>query len=204
MRLRSKTDDHPLDDETRVVDPAPEAYGDDYARDRFGGTNWGAAFFGWLVAVAIGVLLSGVVGAIATAIGSAGQVTQTEAQRQAGTIGLVAAAVLLVIMLVAYYTGGYVAGRMSRFHGGRQGVAVWFIGLVVTLAAVALGVVFGSQYNVLDRVNLPRMPIPTDQLGMAGAVTAAVVLIGTLFAAAAGSKVGHRYHHKVDRAVVGG
>ena len=33
-------------------------------RDRFGGTNLGAAFFGWLVAVGMTILLSGVVGAV--------------------------------------------------------------------------------------------------------------------------------------------
>ena len=173
--------------------------GDIEARDRFGGTNWGAAFFGWLVAVAMAILLSSVVGALATAAGSSDRVNQTQAELAAGTIGIAAAAVLLAIMLVAYYTGGYVAGRMSRFDGGRQGLAVWVIGLVVTLVAVGLGVLFGSQYNLLDRVNLPRVPIPTDQLGMGGVVTALAVLVGTALAAAAGSKVGHRYHHKVDR-----
>lgn len=202
MRFNSKTADRPTEVEQRT-DVLPADHREAIARDQFGGTNWGAAFFGWLVAVAIAVLLSGVVGVVATALRLSGQVTQTQAQRDAGTIGIVAAAVLLAVMLIAYYTGGYVAGRMSRFDGGRQGIAVWFIGLVVTLAAVALGVLFGSQYNVLDRVNLPRMPIPTDQLGWAGIVTAVVVLVGSLLAAMAGSKVGHRYHHKVDRAVVG-
>ena len=198
----TKTTDRVDETETRA-DVHRSGYAEAEARDRFGGTNWGAAFFGWLVAVAIAVLLSSIVGAVATAIGASGQVSQTEAQRAAGTIGIAAAAVLLLIMLIAYYTGGYVAGRMSRFHGGRQGLAVWLIGLVVTLVAVALGVVFGSQYNLLDRVNLPRMPIPTDQLGVGGIITAVVVLVATLLAAMAGSKVGQRYHSKVDRAVVG-
>ena len=188
-------DDYRADrrDEYREVD----------ARDRFGGTNWGAAFFGWLVSVAMAILLTSIVGAVAAALGASGQVTQTQAERAAGIIGIMAAAVLLAIMLIAYYTGGYVAGRMSRFDGGRQGLAVWLIGLVVTLVAVALGVIFGSQYNLLDRVNLPRMPIPTDQLGPGGVVTAAVVLAGTLLVAMTGAKVGQRYHNKVDRAVDG-
>ena len=198
----TKTTDRLDEAETRA-EVRREGYGEGEARDRFGGTNWGSAFFGWLVAIAMAILLSSIVGAIATAIGASGQVSQTEAERAAGTIGLAAAAVLLVIMLIAYYTGGYVAGRMSRFHGGRQGLAVWLIGLVVTLVAVALGVIFGSQYNLLDRVDLPRMPIPTDQLGTGGIVTAVVVLVATLLAAMSGSKVGQRYHNKVDRAVVG-
>ncbi|HEU4514330.1 MAG TPA: hypothetical protein VFR87_14580 [Nocardioidaceae bacterium] len=168
-------------------------------RDRFGGTNLGAAFFGWLVAIAMTVLLSGVVGAVATAVGSSAQVSQTEAEQEAGTIGLVAAVVLATVLLLAYYTGGYVAGRMSRFDGARQGLAVWLIGLLVTALAVGVGLLFGSQYNVLDRVNLPQVPIPTEQLNMGGIITALVIVVGTALAAIAGGKVGHHYHAKVDK-----
>jgi uncharacterized membrane protein len=173
--------------------------GDSEARDRFGGINWGAAFFGWLVAIALTILLTSIAGAIATAIGSSQNITQTEAERQAGTIGIVAGIVLLVVLLIAYYTGGYVAGRMSRFDGGKQGLAVWIIGLVVTLLAIGLGALFGAEYNILDRVNLPRLPISTDELSVGGLITAAAVLIGSLLAAMLGGKVGHRYHDKVDR-----
>jgi hypothetical protein len=89
---------------------------------------------------------------------------------------------------------------MSRFNGGKQGLAVWVIGLVVTILAVVLGVLFGAQYNILNRVSLPTMPIPTDTLSIAGIITALVVLVGTLLAAMAGGKVGRRYHRKVDHA----
>jgi cytochrome b subunit of formate dehydrogenase len=173
---------------------------DDEAREKFGGFNIGAAFFGWLVAIAMAIILTSLVGAIAAGIGSTTGVTQTQAQREAGTVGLTAGIILVVVLLLAYYTGGYVAGRMSRFDGGRQGLAVWLIGLLVTILAVVLGVVFGAQYNILDRVSLPRIPIPTDQMTLAGIITAVVILVGTLLAAMFGGKVGHRYHDKVDRA----
>ena len=171
------------------------------AREKFGGANWGACFFGWLVAVALTVLLTGIVGAVVAAVGSSAEVTQSDAQRSAGTIGVAAAIVLLVVLLVGYYTGGYVAGRMSRFDGARQGVGVWLIGLVVTVVALGLGALFGSQYNVLDRVQVPRLPLSTDQLGWGGVITAAAVLLGTLLVAVLGGMVGHRYHHRVDRLV---
>ncbi len=136
----------------------------------------------------------------AAALGASGNITQTEAERSAGTIGLTAGIVLVVVLLVAYYTGGYVAGRMSRFDGAKQGLGVWVIGLVVTILAVAAGVIFGSQYNILDRVSLPRIPLPTDQLTTGGIITALVVVVGTLLLAMLGGKVGHRYHDRVDRA----
>lgn len=172
----------------------------DEAREKFGGLNLGAAFFGWLVAIGFAVILTGIVGAAVAAAGSSVNISQTEAQRQAGTIGLAAGIVLVAVLVIAYYAGGYVAGRMSRFDGGRQGLGVWVIGLLVTILAVIVGVVFGAQYNILDRVNLPRIPVPTDQVTTGGIVTALVLLLGTLLAAMLGGKVGRRYHHRVDRA----
>ncbi|HET6625579.1 MAG TPA: hypothetical protein VFG63_04260 [Nocardioidaceae bacterium] len=194
-RLDSNDYDTDTDRTRNDYDPA---YSEDRRRERFGGTNWGSAFFGWLVAIAVAVLLVSIVGAIAAGVGTNTEVTQSDAERQAGTIGIVAAIVLLVVLMIAYYAGGYVAGRMSRFDGGRQGLAVWVIGLVVTLIAVGLGILFGSEYNILDRVDLPTMPIPTDDLTWGGVITAAAVLIGTLLAAMAGGKVGQHYHRRVD------
>ena len=168
-------------------------------REEFGGVNWGAAFFGWLVAIAMTILLVGIAGAVLTAVGSSQDITQTEAERQAGTIGIAAGIVLLVVLAIAYYTGGYVAGRMSRFDGAKQGLATWVIGLVVTLVAIGLGALFGNEYNVLDRVDLPRIPLSADELSTGGLITAAAVLVLSLLAAMLGGKVGHRYHDKVDR-----
>ena len=180
-------------DDTIVTDETDEAY------EKFGGANVGAAFFGWLVATGLAVLLIGIVGAVAAAIGDAQDVTQSDAERDAGTIGLTAAIVLVAVLLVGYYAGGYVAGRMSRFDGGRQGALVWLIGLLVTVIAAGVGWIFGDRYNVFDRVDLPSIPIPNDQLTWGGVLAGVVVLVGTLLAATAGGHVGRRYHARVDR-----
>ena len=191
-------------DETRRSDPTVSTNGRrahaGEARDKFGGVNIGASFFGWIVAIGIAILLTSIVGAIGTAVGFSGNLSQTDAERQAGTIGIVSAIVLLLVLMIAYYAGGYVAGRMSRFDGGRQGFMVWLIGLLVTIAAAVLGAVFGSQYNLLDRVSLPRLPVSFDQIGWGALITAVAVVVLTLLAAVMGGKVGHRYHNRVDRA----
>src|SRR4051812_15053027 len=46
------------------------------AHEKFGGLNWGACFFGWLVAIAMAILLTSIVGAIVAAVGSSTSVTQ--------------------------------------------------------------------------------------------------------------------------------
>jgi hypothetical protein len=205
LTRRSRDDEQAHDtvvDDRAAATRVHPGHGEDPAREKFGGVNLGAAVFGWLVAIAVGVILTSVIGALVAAVDSEVQVAQTATEREAGTLGLAAAAVLVVVLMLAYYTGGYVAGRMSRFDGAKQGVAVWGIGLLVTLAAVVLGAVFGAQYNILDRVSLPRIPVPTDSLTGLGLLTAGVLVIGTLLTAMLGGKIGNRYHHRVDRAAL--
>jgi amino acid transporter len=197
----TRYDDTRRDGEVRETRAERRATGTENARERFGGVNTGAAFFGWLVAIGVTVLMASIVSAIAAAVGYNTNLTQNQAQRQAGAIGLAAAIALLVVLMIGYYAGGYVAGRMSRFDGARQGLAVWIIGLVITIIAVVIGLVFGDQYNVLDRVNLPRIPIPNSTATTGGIITGLAVLVGTALAAVAGGKVGQRYHTKVDRAL---
>jgi hypothetical protein len=184
-------------DDTDVVET--DAVETDEAYDKFGGVNLGAALAGWLVAMGVAVLLTGIIGAVAAAVSDANNLTQSDAQRQAGTVGVASAIVLLAVLVLGYYAGGYVAGRMSRFDGGRQGLAVWVIGLVVTAVTVGLGWIFGAKYNVLDRVDLPRIPIPHDQITTGGIVTGVAVVAGTLVAAMAGGSIGRHYHSRVDR-----
>jgi hypothetical protein len=167
-------------------------------RDEYGGFNWGAAFFGWLVAIGMGVLLTALLGAAGAAIG----LTNGANKSDADTIGIVGGVLLIVVAMLAYYCGGYVAGRMSRFDGARQGFGVWLMGLIVTIALAAAGAIFGDQYNLLEQLNLPRIPVSTSDLTTGGIIALAAIAIGSLIAAIVGGKVGERYHRKVDRAAI--
>jgi hypothetical protein len=165
----------------------------------YGGFKWGAAFFGWLSAMGFTALLVAIASAAGVALGFAAEDTDA-ANPDAETVGLVGAIILLVIIGLGYYAGGYVAGRMSRFDGARQGAGVWIIGLLVTIALAAAGWAFGSEYNVLEQLNLPRIPVDEGDATTAGIIALVAVLLVTLFAAISGGKVGERYHRKVDRA----
>ena len=187
-------------DRTAYVDPDQrDAEVEEHQRERWGGMNLGAGFFGWLVAVGMAVLLSSIIGAIAAAVGDANDITQSDLERESGEISVAAAIVLLVVLLISFYAGGYVAGRMSRFDGTRQGWAVWLISLVVVVIAAIVGAVWGSQYDVMNRVDIPDVPIPTEDLTLGGAITIAAAIFATLLAALAGGKAGTHYHRRVDR-----
>jgi len=167
-------------------------------RDEFGGINWGASFFGWLVAIGVAALLTGLLAAAGAAIGLT--VTENQVNSNTEELGLGGGIALLVVLMLAYYAGGYVAGRMSRFDGGRQGLGTWAIGLIVTIALAVAAVVFGDEYNVLEQLNLPSLPVGDETLATGGIVALAAIVVGTLFAAMLGGKVGERYHKRIDRA----
>ena len=105
-----------------------------------------------------------------------------------------------MILFAAYYCGGYVAGRMARFNGIRQGVAVWVWGLVVAVVIAVLAAVAGAKYDVLARLNLPRLPINEGTLTTGGIVTIIAIAIVTLAGAVLGGSAGMRFHRKVDAA----
>lgn len=189
-------DEDPAHTESRPVHRADAGSPDVDAAYR--GFKGGAAFFGWLVAVGLIALLTGIVGAVAAAVDYATAINWNAAEAEAGTIGIVSAAVLLLILAIAYYAGGYVAGRLARFDGARQGFGVWLIGVLVTVVVAAIGATAGTQYDVLDRVELPSLPIADETLTTGGLIAIGAAVLVTLIAALLGGKAGQRYHRRID------
>ena len=176
-------------------------------KDEHGGVKIGSAFFGWLTAMGMAVILTAVAAAAGTAFGVAsgtdlGQAADS-ATAQAGTVGLVGGIVLLVILFLAYYCGGYVAGRMARFDGLKQGLAVWLWAVVIALVVAVLVAVAGAQFDVLSQLSLPRIPVNSDDLTTGSIVTLLLVAAVTLVGAILGGLAGMRFHRKVDRAGLG-
>ena len=168
-------------------------------RERFGGMNWGAAFFGWLVAVGMAVLLTALLSAAGAAVAISEIDSPGEAISSADTVGVVGGIGLIVIALASYFAGGYVAGRMSRYDGARQGLGVWLWAVIVVLVLALLGVIAGDEWNVFAGLDLPRLPIDEDTT-TGGIIVLILVMLGTLLAAMAGGKAGEQYHRRVDRA----
>jgi hypothetical protein len=196
-------DRHPVDDRRvgrRAADTTAAAATRHEARERFGGINWGAAFFGWLTAIGMAAILAAILSAAGAAIGISEGSAATLAEDNAETVGIVGGALLLLVLATAYFCGGYVAGRMSRFDGKRQGLGVWALGLLITLAIAAAAAIFGSEYNILNQLNLPRIPVEEGDLATGGAIVLALALVTTLIAAALGGAKGRHYHDRVDRA----
>ena len=74
----------------------------------------------------------------------------------ASTVGLIGAIALAVVVFVAYFCGGYVAGRMARLSGAKQGIAVWLWALIVAVVFAIVAAIAGSQFNILADLNSSR------------------------------------------------
>ncbi|ABK01471.1 hypothetical protein Arth_0070 [Arthrobacter sp. FB24] len=173
--------------------------------ERFGGIKIGAAFFGWLTATAMTVLLA----ALAMAATRTGLLTAADTAAGYGQAwswpgGVTGAALLLLIPLLAYFSGGYVAGRMARFNGVGQGLMVWLWAVIVAAAAAVVamvsGIVGGGQLNVRNTLNeLLRLPVNEGPPGTGSIVAAIAVAALALLGSVLGGMVGVHYHRKVDR-----
>lgn len=172
---------------------------------RFGGIKWGSAFFGWLTAIGMTVLLSALVTAIGVGVGAANtsdtQNAADQATEKADTLGIIGAIVLALILFLAYYCGGYVAGRMARFDGFKQGVAVWLWGIVVAIVVAILAALAGSEFDILSNLGgAPQIPVDGSLLTVSGIIGLAIALLVPLLGAIVGGKAGMLFHRKVDQA----
>ncbi|MHA7274662.1 YrzE family protein [Arthrobacter sp. TMT4-20] len=176
-----------------------------HEKDTFGGMKFGSAFFGWLTATGMAVLLTALVAAAGAVFGLSTNTDLTDAADQVAadpqTVGITGAIVLLVILLLSYFAGGYVAGRMARFNGAKQGVAVWLWALIIAVLVAVLGLIFGRQFDIFANLNsFPRIPLNEGNLTTAGIIAVIVALVAALVGAVLGGLTGMRYHRKIDRA----
>ncbi|WP_334171565.1 hypothetical protein [Sinomonas sp.] len=173
-------------------------------RRRFGGMKAGSAFFGWLSATGMSVLLTALLTAAGAGIGIGTQTDPTKLAGQAGpSVGIVGAVAVAVILFVSYYCGGYVAGRMARFDGMRQGLAVWLWAVVIAVVVALLAVAAGARFNVLSSLNsFPRIPVDEGTLTTGGIIVLIVGALITLLGAVLGGAAGMRYHRRIDHAAL--
>ncbi|MRX45082.1 hypothetical protein [Agromyces kandeliae] len=199
-------DRHAVRDDRLVADPAVRAAVIDRERERFGGIKFGAAFFGWLTALGLGALLTALLAGTGAALGlgNVEAAVDEAVAEDPQTIGVIGAIALLVVLFVAYFAGGYVAGRMARFNGLKQGIAVWLWAIVMAVVGAAIAALAGTRYDVFATLNtFPRIPVNEGELTVAGIVTLLLLVVVTLGGAILGGKAGTRYHRKVDAAGFG-
>jgi hypothetical protein len=193
---RDGVDDR-LEHHAPVLAPAALATMRARQRDRFGGIQWGSDFFGWLCAIGLASLLIAALVGAGVALG-----LSTDDATNAGTadqIGLGGGIALIVVLAIAWFCGGYVAGRMARFDGARQGLGVWAWTILAAVVVALVALIGGTDYDIYQRLNLPRLAVGDSTLSTGGAIAGAAAVLVTLVFAILGGKMGERFHRRVDR-----
>lgn len=198
----SRTDDRTRSRNANVAAGSGAGHQDLVARqkEQFGGMKFGCSFFGWLTATGTAVLLTGLVAAVATGLGMKGIFNTSADAQNMRTVGLVSGIVLLVVVLIAYVAGGYVAARMARFSGLKQGLGVWLWAVIFTVVLAVIGFLAGNTSDLMSRVSGLRLPVSTGTLTGGTIVTVLAIVAIALVGALLGGLAGMRYHRRVDRA----
>jgi hypothetical protein len=172
-------------------------------REEFGRRiQWEAVFFGLLAAVGLTALLA------AMALGGfvAGGVIELNdsASSLVDQMSIGGGAILIAIVALSYLTGGYVAARMARFDGWRQGVGLCLLTGLLILAVAISAWISGGDIDPTKSISLPGNPIDEGPLSDSRGIAAGVAALVALVFAIAGGILGERFHRTVDRAALEG
>jgi hypothetical protein len=175
---------------------------EDRLRDMYGGVDWLASFLGFVFTVVVALLFSLVAGLVLAPLGFS-----LNLGAEIGAAVITGLVLLAILIFLTYFFGGYVAGRLARFDGGRNGAMLILWTLAVALLAALAGGIFSNllptgfseglrnfiQNDVLSTIgNL-------SQLGIVGILVAIGALVVAVLGGFLGGRLGSRYHAEIDR-----
>ncbi|AHY46404.1 Hypothetical Protein RradSPS_1121 [Rubrobacter radiotolerans] len=167
-------------------------------REIYGGVDWLASFLGFVFAAVAGSFLFALASLIFVPLGISVEIGATL------TAAAITALVLLAVLIfLTYFFGGYVAGRLARFDGGRNGAMSVFWGLLIGFILFVVGTFLPGSLgeSVRDFYQGSLLPVLGSVLDL-GAIGIGIVAGGVLVAVLGGilgGKLGSRYHAEIDQ-----
>ena len=168
----------------------------------YGGVDWLASFLGFVFAAVVGAVFSLVTGLVLAPLGFS-----LNLGGEIGAAVITGLVLMAVLVFLTYFCGGYVAGRLARFDGGRNGMMLLLWTLVVALLAALAGGIFsnflpagisGSIQNLIQNGVLATIG-NLSRLGLAGILIFIGALLVALLGGFLGGRLGSRYHAEIDR-----
>jgi hypothetical protein len=175
---------------------------EDRLRDMYGGVDWLASFLGFVFAAVIGALFALIAGLVLAPLGFS-----LNLGGEIGAAVITGLVLVAVLIFLTYFFGGYVAGRLARFDGGRNGAMLVLWTLAVALLAALAGGIFsnflpvgisGGLRNFIQNDVLPAIG-NLSQFGIIGIVIFVGALVVALLGGFLGGRLGSRYHAEIDR-----
>jgi hypothetical protein len=176
---------------------------EDRLRDMYGGVDWLASFLGFVFAIVAGAIFSLIAGLVLAPLGFSVDLGGGEI----GAAVITGLVLLGILVFLTYFFGGYVAGRLARFDGGRNGamlllwsgVTVLVLALVNAILAGFLPSAISDDINNFIQSDLLSTIGGLSQLGIVGVVVFVGALLLALLGGFLGGRLGSRYHAEIDR-----
>jgi hypothetical protein len=172
-------------------------------RDMYGGVDWLASFLGFVFALVAAVFFSLIAGLVLAPLGFSLNLGGGEF----GAAVITGLVLVGILVFLTYFIGGYVAGRLARFDGGRNGamLLLWSV-LAVAVLALAGGIlssflpagIAGGIRNFIQNNVLATIGNLAD-LGVVGIIVSVGGLLLALLGGFLGGRLGSRYHSEIDR-----
>ena len=176
---------------------------EDRLRDMYGGVDWLASFLGFAFAIMAGALFSFVAGLVLAPLG----LSLSFGDGEIGAAAITGLVLVAILVFLTYFLGGYVAGRLARFDGGRNGamlllwtgVAVLVLALINAVLSSFLPSGVAEGINNLVQNNVLTIVDGLSQLGLVGILILVGALLVALVGGFLGGRLGGRYHAEIDR-----
>jgi hypothetical protein len=165
----------------------------DVARARGGLSAW-SVLSGILVAFGAFVVLNLVVGSVLAASDLIDGGLSPQTVRDAG---IAAAVGLVLVQFVAYFWGGYTAGRMARGSGWVNGLMV-AVGALIFIALVAAAVGGVAGWGWARDAGFETLPFSMGEWTEAATALGAALIVSMLLGGVIGGRIGSTWHTKLE------
>lgn len=167
-------------------------------RDIYGGVDWLASFLGFVFVAVAGAVFTSIASLVLVPFGFS-----LDLGGVGGVTEITTLVILAVLIFFAYLFGGYVAGRLARFDGGRNGAMTVVWGIVVgALLLAVFGILPGALFDMVRNFlseNVTPVFLNLLDAGLVGLAVLAGALLMAFLGGIAGGRLGSRYHTEIDR-----
>jgi hypothetical protein len=197
IRDRQRVDDGNV--ATRPADRREVATRDEVRLERNpiarGGFSIPAIVTGTIVAFGAFIVLAAIVGGILAATGIAENGITAD---EVSDVSLGAGIGIVIAQFLAYFWGGYTAGRMARGSGVLNGILVPITAIIIVAILGAIIAAIGNSAGV-NAGDVQQLPLPLGELSDIGTVVGIALLAAMLIAGAFGGAWGQRWHTRLER-----
>lgn len=167
-------------------------------KEIYGGVDWLASFIGCIFALLCGGVLLSIAGLVVGFF--LGGLTLDLQQIDTGAI--TSLVVVGLVLFLTFFCGGYVAGRLVRFDGGRNGAMTVGWGLLLSVIFAIFGVFLGGPiFEPLRNFVQTGIGPAFDNLSQAGLIGIGIAVGAILLEVLGGflgGRLGQSYHTRID------